>query len=88
MNQNNKNELKETILGVLEVFGINFLLFYLPSIVLAIGIFQLIYVIPRGIYLFKHKNQARLKGIIIGAVIIFFLNGACWLYFFSLFKKF
>jgi uncharacterized membrane protein len=87
MNQNNKNELKETILGVLEVLGINVLLILRPDIILAISVFQLIYVIPRAIYLFKHKNQARIKGIIIGAVIIFFLNGACWLFVFSLFKK-
>jgi hypothetical protein len=36
-------------------------------------------VIPRGNYLFKNQQQARLKGTTIGAVITFLLNGGCWL---------
>jgi hypothetical protein len=79
MSQNNPNELGQIILGMLEVFGVNILLMFLTFTIPIISIIQLAYVIPRGNYLFKNQQQARLKGTTIGAVITFLLNGSCWL---------
>jgi hypothetical protein len=47
--------------------------------VLGIGITQLIYLVPYCFFL-NHKNRdAEIKGVIIGAIITFLLNGGCWL---------
>jgi hypothetical protein len=79
MNQKNNSEVGQIILGMLEVFGVNILLMFLMFTIPIISIIQLVYVIPRGNYLYKNQQQARLKGTTIGAVITFLLNGACWL---------
>jgi hypothetical protein len=79
MSQNNPNELGQIFLGILEVFGVNILLMFLMFTIPIVSIIQLAYVIPRGNYLFKNQQQARLKGTTIGAVITFLLNGGCWL---------
>ncbi len=79
MNQNNHNEIGQIILGILEVFGVNILLMFLIFTIPIISIIQLLYVIPRGNYLFEAQQQARLKGTTIGALITFLLNGACWI---------
>jgi hypothetical protein len=44
-----------------------------------IGIFQVLYIIPYGIMLKRQRQFAMMKGVIIGAVIVVLLNGACWL---------
>jgi hypothetical protein len=79
MNQNNHNKIGQIILGMLEVFGVNILLMFLMFTIPIISIIQLLYVIPRGNYLFKTQQQARLKGTTIGALITFLLNGGCWI---------
>jgi hypothetical protein len=84
MDQRESKALRQTILGVLEVFAANAILvaliFALLSSVLggtvsflfpvaaAFGLTQLIYVIPR------------FKGVLIGAAIAAFLNGGCWVF--------
>jgi hypothetical protein len=87
MNQNNQNEIGQIILGMLEVFGVNILLMFVPITIPIISIIQLIYVIPRGSHLFKNQQLARLKGTTIGAIITFLLNGGCWLWIISLLPK-
>jgi hypothetical protein len=79
MNQNRRNETRETISGILEILTVNLFLMFLFITIPIIGVVQLIYVIPRGFYLFNHQEKAKLKGFIIGAVITFLLNGGCWL---------
>jgi hypothetical protein len=79
MNQNNHNEVGQIILGILEVFGVNILLMFLMFTIPIISIIQLLYVIPRGNYLFKAQQQTRLKVTTIGALITFLLNGGCWI---------
>jgi hypothetical protein len=44
-----------------------------------IGIFQILYIIPYILKLNRDGNFAMMKGVIIGAVIVALLNGACWL---------
>jgi heme/copper-type cytochrome/quinol oxidase subunit 4 len=46
-----------------------------------IGIIQLVYIIPYAIHLKQEREIARMKGVIIGAVITFLINGGCWLLF-------
>lgn len=47
--------------------------------IIGIGVLQLIYVIPRSLFLRRQQRWARFKGVIIGAVIMALLNGGCWL---------
>jgi hypothetical protein len=46
-----------------------------------IGIVQLFYVVPRSLALRRQERWARMKGVIIGAVIVALLNGGCWVLF-------
>jgi hypothetical protein len=91
MNQKESKALWQTILGVVEVFVVDAtivaLLFALGGtvsvlfpIALSFGVTQLIYVIPRGIYLYRQKRWPRFKGVVLGAVIAAFLNGGCWVF--------
>jgi hypothetical protein len=57
-------------------------IFFFP--VGGIGIFQLIYIVPYAIKLKREGKFTRMKGLIIGAVIVTLLNGACWLSFSSI----
>lgn len=50
----------------------------------AIGICQIIYIIPTIIILKRQNQIALMKGVIIGAVITALLNGGCWLLLFHL----
>ena len=50
-------------------------------IVAAIGIVQLLYVMPIIIWLRRRQQFALVKGVIIGAVITALVNGACYLQF-------
>ena len=45
----------------------------------AIGLLQLLYVIPWARKLHRAERFERMKGVIIGAVITALLNGGCWL---------
>jgi hypothetical protein len=45
---------------------------------MGIGLLQLIYVIPRVLFLKRQARWAKMKGVIIGAVIVALLNGGCW----------
>jgi hypothetical protein len=47
----------------------------------ALGIWQLLYVIPRSRSLMRQQRWARFKGVIAGAVIVALLNGNCWFWF-------
>lgn len=94
MDQRESKALRQTILGVLEVFAANAILValilallsvlggtvsFLFPVALAFGLTQFIYVIPREIYLYRKKRWPRFKGVLIGAAIAAFLNGGCWL---------
>ena len=46
--------------------------------IFGIGITQLVYIIPLIIYLMRRKAWALMKGVIIGAILTFLLNGGCW----------
>jgi hypothetical protein len=43
-----------------------------------LGILQLFYVVPRSLALRRQERWARMKGVIIGAVVVALLNGGCW----------
>jgi Na+/proline symporter len=45
-----------------------------------LGVLQLLYVVPRSLYLRRRQRWAKLKGVIAGAVIVALLNGGCWFY--------
>jgi heme/copper-type cytochrome/quinol oxidase subunit 4 len=47
--------------------------------ILGIGLAQLVYVIPRGVWLYRHGKSTKLKGLITGAILVALLNGSCWL---------
>jgi heme/copper-type cytochrome/quinol oxidase subunit 4 len=47
--------------------------------IFGIGISQWLYVVPRSLKLRQQQRWARLKGVIIGAVIVVLLNGSCWI---------
>jgi heme/copper-type cytochrome/quinol oxidase subunit 4 len=52
----------------------------IPSFaILGIGLVQLVYVIPRGVWLYRHGKSTKLKGLIAGAILVALLNGSCWL---------
>jgi hypothetical protein len=58
------------------------MLFLVPlAMILGIGLLQLVYVIPRAIWLYKHGKRSKFNGLLSGAFIILFLNGGCWLLF-------
>lgn len=92
---NSRNAIIDFILGILEAIVIYsaFLLMLgllssfiaiLGSIAiwafLGIGVIQLIYVIPRVIWLVQQRKWNRMKGVVTAAVIVFLLNGGGWLY--------
>lgn len=89
MNQKESKALWQTILGVLEVFAVALFFTLLSAfggpfsflfpVLLAFGLTQFIYVIPREIYLYRKKRWPRFKGVLIGAAIVALLNGGCWL---------
>ena len=45
-----------------------------------LGVLQLLYVVPRSLYLRRRQRWARLKGVIAAAVIVALLNGGCWIF--------
>lgn len=46
------------------------------------GAFQLIYILPLILWLYREGRREWVKGIIIGAVLTMFLNGSCYLWIF------
>ena len=64
--------------------------FYIASFLnlgfLAIGIAQLIYVVPAIIVLRRRREFAVIKGLIIGAIITALVNGGCWLFIYPRWK--
>lgn len=65
--------------GLLEAVGIA-LVMAIPLITLPFlwGL-QLLYVIPRAIFLYRGGRRERIKGVLTGAVIVALVNGGCWL---------
>src|SRR4028118_2409162 len=59
---------------------------FLCVVFVGIGIAQLIYVVPAIIVLRRRREFARLKGLIIGAIITALLNGGCWLLIYASWK--
>jgi Na+/proline symporter len=45
-----------------------------------LGVLQLLYVVPRSLFLRRRQRWARLKGVIAGAVIVALINGGCWFF--------
>ncbi|HEY9705276.1 MAG TPA: hypothetical protein V6C58_22750 [Allocoleopsis sp.] len=61
-----------------------------PILIMAmfgIGIFQFLYVIPTLIILYNKEEWGLMKGVIIGAIITFLLNGGCWLLLLSAYQR-
>jgi Na+/proline symporter len=52
---------------------------YMMSIAQAIGLTQLLYVIPLVLYLKRQRRWGWMKGVIIGACLTALVNGGCWL---------
>lgn len=52
----------------------------------AIGISQLLYVVPLCIWLKRKNRMSMMKGVIIGAVITALLNGGCWIIVLNMFN--
>jgi hypothetical protein len=46
--------------------------------ILAIGVVQLLYVVPTYLYLRKKERRGVAKGLLVGASITLLLNSACW----------
>jgi hypothetical protein len=95
MSGRRQSEPVQIIEGMLEVFGVNvgliMLIFLLASIwntvastilwsLMGLSVLQLIYVVPRSLSLKRQQRAARLKGVIVAAVLIALLNGGCWLF--------
>jgi heme/copper-type cytochrome/quinol oxidase subunit 4 len=53
--------------------------------ILGLGLTQLVYVVPRGIWLYRHGKASKLKGVIAAAILVMLLNGSCWLLLFGRF---
>jgi hypothetical protein len=49
--------------------------------ILGIGLTQLLYVIPLGIYFHRLGRSNMVKGLMIGAIITALLNGGCFIFF-------
>jgi hypothetical protein len=63
------------ILGQISAILTQFFLLAIASI----GIFQVVYILPYALKLKREGQFGMMKGVIIGAVIVALLNGACWL---------
>jgi hypothetical protein len=51
------------------------------AFILGIGLTQLLYVIPLGIYFHRLGRSNMVKGLMIGAIITALLNGGCFIFF-------
>ncbi|MGK7901772.1 MAG: hypothetical protein AB4352_10225 [Hormoscilla sp.] len=69
------NVLSVGICLAIASLGVQVLLIYIA----AIGISQLLYVVPLCIWLKRKNRMSMMKGVIIGAVITALLNGGCYL---------
>ncbi len=79
------------VLGLLGSFlsaipGLGFLSSFFSWPIAGIGLSQLLYVIPIVISLKRKEKWGEMKGLIIGAVITFLLNGGCWLLLFQIIR--
>ncbi|MEL6775776.1 MAG: hypothetical protein AAFO06_00855 [Cyanobacteria bacterium J06597_16] len=55
--------------------GINSLIYTMMSL----GVSQLLYVVPLGLWLKRKRRMAMVKGVIIGAVMTMLLTGLCFI---------
>lgn len=77
------------VLALLAIYALSFVLQDIYGGYTALGvwflgfggfsIWQLLYVIPISIWLYRKRKRLMMKGVIIGAVITFLLNGGCFL---------
>jgi hypothetical protein len=90
-----RSDIFQLISGVIEIIMINNYLVLLLLLIASlfpsqitiaalygaggIGIFQLLYVVPRSLALKRQQRWSRLKGVIIGSVLVALLNGGCWI---------
>lgn len=51
---------------------------FAPLMIVAVGVFQFLYIIPLAIYFWRCGKTATLQGVLIGAGITFLINGGCW----------
>lgn len=87
-----RSETRNVVVGALLTLGLNggvaiagFFLGILAPIILftvfsAIGIFQLLYIIPILLWLRRDRRWSYMKGVAIGVVITALLNGGCWIF--------
>jgi predicted cation transporter len=92
-----QSELLELFIGFIEVIGVNLILTFgllllfgaiqsrlrlqMTDYIATIGIVQLLYAVLRSLYLRRRRNWSKLKGVIIGSVLVALLNGGCWVMF-------
>ncbi|MCI3923176.1 hypothetical protein MO973_23405 [Paenibacillus sp. TRM 82003] len=73
-----KRNAKHVWLGFGIVIVLHLIWFVYVPMFIIIGISQLIYVIPLAIYYGIKKNRSMLQGILLGALVTFLLNAACF----------
>jgi hypothetical protein len=92
-----QSELLEIFIGFVEVIGVNLILTFVLLIlfsaiasrfnlqmtvyVATVGIVQLVYAVWRSLFLRRQRQWFKLKGVIIGSVLVALLNGGCWIMF-------
>ena len=93
-----RKEFVQVIWGILILLGLNALAVGLSLAIaslgvqvagfyiIAIGISQLLHVVPLCIWLKRKNRMSMMKGVIIGAVITALLNGGCWIIVLNMFN--
>ena len=95
-----RREFVQVIWGILILLGLNALAVGISLAiasrgvqvaalyVVAIGISQLLYVVPLCIWLKRKNRTSMMKGAIVGAVITALLNGGCWIILLNMFNTY
>jgi hypothetical protein len=92
-----KSHIGDAIAGIVTVFGIDILIIFISlllntvspmfmSVVFAIGIIQLIYVLPLLHWSIKRRVKGFSKGLLLGALAIATINIGCFLVTFKFFS--
>jgi hypothetical protein len=53
---------------------------FISVVLFNLGIFQLLYVVPTVVILYRNRRISLMKGVIIGAVLTVLLNGSCYIW--------
>jgi hypothetical protein len=93
-----KSQIGDAIAGVVTVFGIDIIIIFIGlclntissifmSVVFAIGLIQLIYLIPLLHWSIKRRVKGFSKGLLLGALTMAAINFACFLVTFKFFSS-